>query len=124
MSLTSGLGLKTAGDTDNLLAAFADKGEIPDWARGAIATATDKQLIVNYPNVNQLNPERNATRAEIAAIAHQALVNSGRASVIASPYVPAIALASAPENTCRRDTCCKNTCRTDTSDRACFTSLG
>ncbi len=91
VSLTNGLGLKTTGDTDKLLAAFADRGEIPDWARGAIAAATDKQLMVNYPNVNQLNPGRNATRAEIAAIAHQALVNSGRASAIASPYVPAIA---------------------------------
>ena len=90
ISLTNGLGLKTVGDTNQLLAAFADKGEIPDWARGAIAAATDKQLIVNYPNVNRLNPGRNATRAEIAAIAHQALVNSGRARAIASAYVPAI----------------------------------
>lgn len=97
VSLTNGLGLKTTGDVDKLLGAFADKGEIPDWARGAIATATDKQLMVNYPNVKQLNPERNATRAEIAAIAYQALVNSGRVSAIASPYVPVLAATPAVE---------------------------
>lgn len=97
VSLTNGLGLKTTGDVDKLLGVFADKGEIPDWARGAIATATDKQLMVNYPNVNQLNPGRNATRAEIAAIAYQALVNSGRVSAIASPYVPVVAATPAVE---------------------------
>lgn len=97
VSLTNGLGLKTTGNVDKLLGVFADKGEIPDWARGAIATATDKQLMVNYPNVNQLNPGRNATRAEIAAIAYQALVNSGRVSAIASPYVPVVAATPAVE---------------------------
>ncbi|MGC1307075.1 MAG: S-layer homology domain-containing protein [Phormidesmis sp.] len=91
LALTSGLGLETNGNSDEILAAFADRGEIPDWARAAIAAAADKQLIVNYPNVRQLNPQRNATRAEIAAIAHQALVNSGRASAITSPYLATVA---------------------------------
>ncbi|MFK8186293.1 MAG: S-layer homology domain-containing protein [Phormidesmis sp.] len=91
LSLASGLGIETNGSADELLAAFDDNGEIPDWAIAAIAAATDNQLIVNYPNVRELNPTRNATRAEIAAIAHQALVNSGRATAINSPYVPVVA---------------------------------
>ena len=88
LTLTSGLGIDTSGANGDALNAFADRGEIPEWAVAAIATATDNQLVVNYPNVQQLNPQRNATRAEIAAIAYQALVNSGQATAIASEYVP------------------------------------
>ncbi len=88
LSLTSGLQIDTSDVNGEALAAFADRGEIPDWATAAIAAATESQLVVNYPNVQRLNPGRNATRAEIAAIAYQALVNSGRASAIASEYVP------------------------------------
>ncbi|MGD1897191.1 MAG: S-layer homology domain-containing protein [Phormidesmis sp.] len=91
VALTSGLGIDTSDADAEMLAAFTDRGEIPDWAVDAIATATENQLPVNYPNVQQLNPNRNATRAEIAAIAYQALVSSGQASAIASEYVPAIA---------------------------------
>ncbi|MEL6555535.1 MAG: S-layer homology domain-containing protein [Cyanobacteria bacterium J06621_11] len=88
LSLTSGLGIETSEANGDALNAFADRGEIPDWAVAAIATATDNQLVVNYPDVQQLNPQRNATRAEIAAIAYQALVNSGQAAAISSEYVP------------------------------------
>ncbi|MEO0768166.1 MAG: S-layer homology domain-containing protein, partial [Cyanobacteria bacterium J06649_4] len=96
LSLTSGLGIDTSGSNGDVLAAFADSGEIPAWATAAIAAATENQLVVNYPNVQQLNPQRNATRAEIAAIAYQALVSSGRATAIASEYVPAIATQPNP----------------------------
>ncbi|MEL7334432.1 MAG: HEAT repeat domain-containing protein [Cyanobacteria bacterium J06560_2] len=95
LSLTSGLGIDTSGANGEALAAFADKGEIPEWAIAAIAAATENQLVVNYPDVQQLNPRKNATRAEIAAIAYQALVNSGQANAIASEYVPGTA-ATAP----------------------------
>ena len=59
----------------------------------AIAAATTSDLIINYPNVRQLNPQRNATRAEISAIAYQALVSTGRAS--------AIAVLTGPMSRCR-----------------------
>ena len=91
LALTSGLGIETSGADSEVLAAFVDRGEIPDWAVVAIAAATTNQLVVNYPAVDQLNPQRNATRAEIAAIAYQALVYRGDASAIASEYMPAIA---------------------------------
>ncbi len=96
VSLTNGLGLTRPENTAERLAVFSDRSAIPDWAAGAIATATEQQLIVNYPNVARLNPSRNATRAEIAAIAHQALANSGRANTIASPYVPTVTRTEAP----------------------------
>ena len=97
LSLTSGLGIETTGNTAELLETFADSGQIPDWAADAIAAATDNQLVVNYPEAQRLNPQRNASRAEIAAIAYQALVNKGQVSAIASPYLPVVADSSRPE---------------------------
>ena len=91
LSLTNGLGIKNTGDKAELLKAFADSGQIPDWASEAIAAATGNGLVVNYPNVQQLNPQRNASRGEIAAIAYQALVSKGEVGAIASPYLPVIA---------------------------------
>lgn len=91
VALTNGLGLATDAQTAEVLAAFEDSGEIPSWAEDVVAIAADRQLTVNYPNVRQLNPQKNASRAEIAAITHQALVNAGQASAISSPYVPTFA---------------------------------
>ncbi len=91
LSLANGLGIEKSGDTAELLKTFADSGQVPAWAAEAIAAATDKGLVVNYPDVRQLNPQRNASRAEIAAIAYQALASRGAVSAIASPYLPVVA---------------------------------
>ena len=90
LSLTNGLGIETTEDSAELLKTYADSGQIPEWAVDAIAAATDGKLVVNYPESQRLNPQRNATRAEIAAIAYQALVNKGQMSAIASPYLPVV----------------------------------
>jgi hypothetical protein len=42
---------------------------------------------VNYPTPTQLNPNQNATRADVAAFVYQALVNAGRVPPISSPYL-------------------------------------
>ena len=94
LSLASGLGIETSGNTAELIKTFADNGQIPSWAADAIAAATDNDLIVNYPEAQRLNPGRNATRGEIAAIAYQALVNKGEAAAIVSPYLPVVADSS------------------------------
>jgi S-layer homology domain len=52
---------------------FDDASAIPDYAKGAIAVSTLKSLIVNYPDVRQLQPNRAATRGEVAALWCQAL---------------------------------------------------
>lgn len=97
LALTSGLGVETTGNTAELLETFADRAQVPDWARDAIAAATDNELVVNYPESQRLNPQRNATRAEIAAIAYQALANKGQMSAIASPYLPVVMDSRKPE---------------------------
>jgi len=85
VSLASGLGLNAGQAT--ALSKYNDAARIPAWATGGIAAATEEEIVVNYPSVAQLNPTRNATRAEVAAFVYQALVNAGQAEPIESPYV-------------------------------------
>ena len=85
VSLASGLGLPTVDP--NVLSFFQDAAQIPGWASTAVAAATDKQIVVNYPQVKQLNPDREATRAEVAAFVYQALAATGQMQAISSPYV-------------------------------------
>ncbi len=85
VSLANGLGL-TASD-QNAIKFYTDAGQIPSYAAGPVAAATSRQLVINYPNVKELAPKRQATRAEIAAFVYQALVNAGRVQPIASQYL-------------------------------------
>jgi hypothetical protein len=87
VSLVSGLGL---GSSDTaFLKAYDDSNAIPDYAKDRVATATKKQIVVNYPQLKQLNPNKETTRAEVAAMIYQALVDSKKASAISSPYIVA-----------------------------------
>ncbi|MEH2162564.1 MAG: DUF1565 domain-containing protein [Nostoc sp.] len=85
VSLVNGLGLPSANN--DVLEIYSDRHTIPDYARKAVATATQKKIIVNYPDPKLLAPSRLATRAEVAAMVYQALVAIGRTSAIKSVYV-------------------------------------
>lgn len=85
VSLVSGLKLRS--NDMSVLSVYNDANQIPDYARTAVAGATTKGLVVNYPTTSQLTPNRDATRAEVAAFVYQALVNAGRLQAIPSPYV-------------------------------------
>jgi hypothetical protein len=87
VSLANGLGYSTGGSVGGTLQLYADASAIPDWARPSVAAATDRQIVVNYPDVRFLNPNRSATRAEVAAFIYQALVSSGNVAAISSPYI-------------------------------------
>lgn len=102
IALARGLGLTATGSPDRILRVYRDAGTISAAERRAIAAATEKGLVVSYPNVRFLNPRRTATRAEVAALIYQALVSSGQANAIASPYVVKEgATASEPERPSR-----------------------
>lgn len=92
VSLVNGLGL-SAGD-NNVLSMFSDRQTIPEYARNAIATATEQKIIVNYPDTKQLAPTREATRAEVAAMVYQALVATQRTKAINSPYIVVLQITS------------------------------
>jgi len=73
-AMAGGLRYATTQPTaDTLSKALVDADQIPAYARGAIAAAIENGLVVNYPNVKQLNPNQTATRADIASFFCRAL---------------------------------------------------
>lgn len=85
VALTSGLGL--VDGSRNLLRIYRDRLRIPGYATAKVAAATQRQMVVNHPEVNALRPTDAVTRAEVVALVHQALVHQGRLPAIASAYI-------------------------------------
>ncbi|NET06902.1 MAG: family 10 glycosylhydrolase [Symploca sp. SIO2B6] len=85
VSLANGLNYVPVGPTlETLERAFTDAQEIPEYAQSAITAALENQLVVNYPKVGTLNPNSQASRAEIAAFLCQATQGTG---LVASEYI-------------------------------------
>ncbi|BAY99552.1 beta-Ig-H3/fasciclin [Tolypothrix tenuis PCC 7101] len=85
VAITSGLGLTSNDNASNVLNTYySDAAGIPSYAVNSVAAATQANIVVNYPEVKQLNPQQSLTRAEAAAILYQALVRQGQAQPIAS----------------------------------------
>ncbi|AFZ17859.1 S-layer homology domain-containing protein [Allocoleopsis franciscana] len=72
---------------EQILSVYRDAGAIPAEARSLVAAATERGIVVNYPNSNTCSPNKVATRAEVAAFLYQAMVNKGEATKISSPYI-------------------------------------
>lgn len=87
VALANGLDLQPPENPDDILNRYSDADQIPDYARGAIAAATQAGLISNYPDLNQFEPSQPATRADIAAMVYQGLVQIGQAEPVESEYV-------------------------------------
>lgn len=62
---------------------YADANAIPQYAVGDIAAATKRNIVVNHPKPQILNPNRPATRAEITALVHQSLVAQNKIEPLA-----------------------------------------
>ena len=80
-------GLEFGEGDVSILATYKDGSAIPTYATGFVAAATQRRIVVNYPSLTQLNPNREATRGEVAAIVYQALVNAGKATAIPSNFI-------------------------------------
>ncbi|NJR38033.1 MAG: S-layer homology domain-containing protein [Leptolyngbyaceae cyanobacterium CSU_1_4] len=63
---------------------YVDADQILPEAVNNIALATQAGIVVNYPDPKVLNPNQPATRGEIAAWVHQALVTQGRIAPLAN----------------------------------------
>jgi len=87
VALASGLQFAPSGTNASVTGAFRDYSSIPVYADDGVAAATFRNLTVNYPNIDFLNPNRAATRAEVAASIYQGLVATSRAPAIESPYI-------------------------------------
>ena len=102
IALASGLDLRPQGNPSTILSVYRDANSIPSYAINGAAAATENELVVSYPNRNFLYPERQATRAEIAAFVYQALVDAGRLTALnesdrASRYIVGFTVAEKPD---------------------------
>ena len=96
VALVSGIFPANTAPPTNLILSniYQDSTEIPNYAKKAIALATQSEIVVNYPSLNLLNPAGNATRADVTAWVYQALVYLKRAPQIYSQYI--IVLSKVP----------------------------
>lgn len=97
VSLANGLKYTpTLPVSETLNETFSDADEIPDYAPNSIAAATEKGLVVNYPDVEELKPNTSATRAEVAAFLTQALLKAGATSSVPAKYIAKVEVAPPP----------------------------
>ncbi len=87
VALANGFSYTASNNVDTILSYYNDGNGISNFARAPIAAATERNMVVNYANLKQLNPNRNATRAEVAAFIYQALVSQSTVTAINSPYI-------------------------------------
>ncbi|MGD1854259.1 MAG: S-layer homology domain-containing protein [Leptolyngbyaceae cyanobacterium] len=86
-ALVTGINSADPDDAQAVVSRYDDAAAIPNWAVGKMAAATQSNIVVNYPNLDSLNPNQPATRAEIAAMIYQALATQGRVEQIDGDYV-------------------------------------
>ncbi|NEP61852.1 MAG: hypothetical protein F6K31_33690 [Symploca sp. SIO2G7] len=86
-ALVTGLNSGVPENSEAIVERYSDASEIPSWAVGKMAAATQSEIVVNYPNLTLLNPNQPATRAEVAAMIYQTLVAQGRIDQIDGEYV-------------------------------------
>ncbi|MCC5665564.1 fasciclin domain-containing protein [Nostoc sp. CHAB 5784] len=86
VAVTNGLGLtaSSTGASSDLSTYYTDASAIPNYAVNSVTIATQSNIVVNYPDIKQLNPQQPLTRAEAAALLYQALARQGRVQPIAS----------------------------------------
>jgi 3D (Asp-Asp-Asp) domain-containing protein len=67
---------QTNQEIQTLLAPFADRSQVIDWARPSVALALKNQIANGYSE-GLLRPEQTATRAEAAAVVSRILLSAG-----------------------------------------------
>ncbi|MEG3847232.1 S-layer homology domain-containing protein [Microcoleus sp. herbarium19] len=86
-ALASGLNLKPSAKASKTLQVYTDRKKVPKWAVDKVAAATEAGIVVNHPKRKLLQPNRTATRAEVAAMIYQAMAKKGKVPAKASDYV-------------------------------------
>ena len=80
-------GLNYTASNANSVQIFRDAAQIPDYAVASLAAATERRMVVNYPDVQVLRPNQTATRADVAAFIYQALASQNQVATVNSPYI-------------------------------------
>ncbi len=86
-ALASGLSLKPSTKATKTLRVYTDRAKVPKWAVNKVASATEAGIVVNHPKRTLLQPNRTATRAEVAAMIYQAMAKKGQVPAKSSEYV-------------------------------------
>lgn len=86
-AMVTGSNATVQGDAADVVTRYGDAADIQNWAIPKIAAATQQNLVVNHPDLDTLNPNRPATRAEVAAMIYQTLVAQGRIEPIEGEYI-------------------------------------
>lgn len=87
VALANGLTLKSSRAATDALAPYVDRDQVPIWAMRQLVAAIDAGLVVNYPEITALAPNRPASRAEVAVMLHRSLVYTGSLQPVPSPYI-------------------------------------
>jgi len=87
VALASGLNLKKEGNASKILQVYTDRKKVPKWAVDKVAAATKAGIVVNHPKPTLLQPNKTATRAEVAVMIYQAMVKKGKVPAKPSKYV-------------------------------------
>jgi S-layer homology domain len=77
-ALASGLNLKLSAKASKTLQVYTDRKKVPKWAVNKVAAATEAGIVVNHPKPTLLQPNRIATRAEVAAMIYEAMAKQGK----------------------------------------------
>lgn len=80
-------GLNYTASSQSSVSVYQDASSIPEYAVASLAAATERRLVVNYPNVQILRPNQIATRADVAAFIYQALASQNQVATVNSPYI-------------------------------------
>lgn len=86
-AMVTGSKATVQGDADAAVQRYGDASDIQGWAVPKVAAATQSGLVVNHPDLNTLNPNEPATRAEVAAMIYQTLVSQNRIDEISGEYI-------------------------------------
>ena len=88
VALANGLGYQPSQPAEETLQkVFDDAADVPGYGISAVAAAAEKNIVVNYPDVEKLEPNRSSTRAEVAAFLSQALLQEGETASISDDYI-------------------------------------
>ena len=86
VALASGLDLKKASNSEQILQQYQDAVQIPKYAREKVAAATEAGLVVSS-NPKLFKPNQAATRADVAGFLYQGLVKRGKVNKIDSQAI-------------------------------------
>jgi hypothetical protein len=86
VALANGSNLKPDSTANRVDEIFTDAAQVPSYGRDALIAATQKcvAVSVSYPTNKTYDPNRVATRADVAASLHQVLVAAGRLPALPS----------------------------------------